>query len=211
MSTSATQQLAFRLARKPSVLGEIGVRLAFTVVWNAFFGAFIVGAWMHDPRKTPVLIWVVLGALALFGLGMVWDVVARLARLLLGRVPSVEVDRQPLRPGDRFRLRVLEPHPESLAVLQVGLVSVVVASTTRRVTVTAKPTYGTRQVLLDLKGDDIPGDEPLDRTFDLELPSADQVPEDTVRWEILVATVLRQGGNLVCTFPLAVSRWGTHM
>lgn len=206
MGTRATQQLAFRPARKPSVLGEIGVRLAFTVVWNAFFGAFIVGAWIHDPRTTPVLIWGVLGLFALVGLGMVWDVVARLTRQLLGRVPIVEVDRQPLRPGDRFRLRVVEPHPESLAVLQVGLVSVVVASTTRRGTVTATPTYGSRQVLLDLKGDDIPTGQPLDRTFDLELPSADEVPEGTVRWEILVATVLRQGGNLVSTFPLAVSR-----
>lgn len=44
MDPSATQRLAFRPARKPSVLNEIGVRLAFTFVWNAFFGAFIVGA-----------------------------------------------------------------------------------------------------------------------------------------------------------------------
>src|SRR5262249_18575362 len=115
-------QLPFRLTRKPSPWVVVLMRLAFAIFWNGFFGIFVVLSWPHRA-ETPIFIQGVLGFFLLLGVGIIWDAVVRFQRTLTGKTAVVEVDRQPLRPGDTFRVRVSQRDLRSLSCLQVSIVA----------------------------------------------------------------------------------------
>jgi hypothetical protein len=201
MRSQIAQELPYRLRSRSSARKEILVRILVTLLWNAIFGGFTYMSWTHDPSQTPVFIWAILALFALIGLGMVWDVVVRIARAWLGRVPIIEVDLQPVRLGETLTVRVCESHPASLSRLEVELVGVTM--TTSGSTTTTR--YGIRTSLMACVPPELAVRPRFDRTTSFMLPAANQVPAGTVRWELLVGSVLRQGGLLLSAFPIEVT------
>src|SRR5262245_52376370 len=105
---------------KAVAVGRCSDAVAFAILWNGIFGAFVLLAWPHRA-ETPIFIQGVLGLFLLLGVGIIWDVVVRFYRTLTGKTAIVEVDRQPLHPGDTVRVRVCQRDLHSLSCLQVSI------------------------------------------------------------------------------------------
>jgi hypothetical protein len=111
---------AYRLEPTPSHSAEISSTLlaatatvvAATVVYQVITHAL-----------TPVsgLWWSLFGALAAIAASRVADAFGKTTRTLFGRVPNVDVERHPWRPGEIQRLRVANPDVRDLETLDVIL------------------------------------------------------------------------------------------
>lgn len=190
--------LPYRLRRKPSLLGEIAPRLGLTVAWNGLFGGLMAVAWMQHRQETPGLVFALLGFMVLFGLGLIWDVAARMVRMALDRTTIVEIDQQPVRPGRAVKVRICEPHPSSFETLEVDLVRTVRTVTPELTAIRDVP----ETTPFAAVHEDLAGPAALDRTFELRLPS--ETPAGTVRWRLYVSGRLKQGGVLIAGFALPV-------
>ena len=137
-----TSQLPLRLTRKPSPWVVVLMRLAFAILWNGFFSVFVVLMWPHRD-ETPIFIQGVLGFFLLLGVGIIWDLVVRFHRTLTGKTAIVEVDRQPLHPGDTVRVRVCQRGLRSLSHLQISIAAsnTVTEQSGNATTTTTKPCY----------------------------------------------------------------------
>src|SRR5262245_58894763 len=112
MSRSYTS-FTYRLERTPSpwaeisssALGATASVVAATVVYQVITHAL-----------TPVsgLWWSLFGALAALAASRVSDAHGRTTRLLFGRVPDVDLECHPWRPGETQRLRVVNPDVRDL-------------------------------------------------------------------------------------------------
>src|SRR5262245_4619167 len=195
-----TSQLPLRLTRRPSPWVVVLMRLAFAILWNGFFGVFVVLAWPH-LAETPILIQVVLGLFLLLGVGIVWDVVVRFYRTLTGKTAVVEVDRQPLHPGDTVRIRVCQRGLNSLRRLHVGIAAsnTVTKQSGTMTTTTTKPCYQREIAVWDPAAT---AADSYDETFAVQIPS--ESFRGTVEWSIVVRQDLAQGGIDFQTFPLRV-------
>jgi hypothetical protein len=197
-----TTTLPYRLQRTSAFGGELPFRVLLTLGWSGFFGWFIYMSWTHGPSATPAFIWAILVFFALFGLGMVWDVVVRIGRTSMGRVPTVEVDRQPARLGETLTVRVCLARPGTLSSLE-ALVAGITVTTSGPTTATQD---GFQQSIMSAAQAELAALSLFDRTTSFRLPAAEEVAENTARWEIRVGTVLRQGGLLISTFPIDIRR-----
>ncbi len=198
--TAVAQQLAVRLARKPSLWANFLGRLVFAIVWVGFFVGFSYFAWQHRVR-TPTFVLVILAFFDLIALGMVWDIVVRFWRTLHHREPVVEIDRQWLAYGDSAQLSIVEPHPQSIAEMGVKLVgecytkSATDISQHRQTVVSLTRCY--EEELLRLKP---AGDEAISRLLQVQLPKS--APADGVTWKIVIDSRPKQGGMIEHPFPL---------
>jgi hypothetical protein len=195
-----TSQLPLRLTRKPSPWVVVLMRLAFAILWNGFFSVFVVLMWPHRA-ETPIFIQGVLGFFLLLGVGIIWDVVVRFHRTLTGKTAIVEVDCQPLHPGDTVRVRVCQRGLSSLSHLQVSIAAsnTVTEQSGNTTTTTTKPCYRKEIAVCDPAA--AAGDS-YDETFAVQIPS--ESFRGTVAWSIVVRQDLAQGGIDFQTFPLPV-------
>jgi hypothetical protein len=195
-----TSQLPLRLTRKPSPWVVVLMRLAFAILWNGFFSVFVVLMWPHRD-ETPIFIQGVLGFFLLLGVGIIWDLVVRFHRTLTGKTAIVEVDRQPLHPGDTVRVRVCQRGLGSLSHLQISLAAsnTVTEQSGNATTTTTKPCYQKEIAVCDPAA--TAGDS-YDETFTVQIPS--ESFRGTVAWSIVVRQALAQGGLDFQTFPLQV-------
>jgi hypothetical protein len=175
-------------------------RLVFTTLWNGFFGVFILLVWPHRAT-TPIFIQGILGFFVLIGLGMAWDLIARLLRTLAGKTAVVEVDRLPIRRGETLQLRVFQSDPASLATLQLALVGENTVTETRGNTTITRTGRCCTQEIFSSGAGDLDGAS-LDRAFSVTIPA--DGPSGEIRWSILVAQQLKQGGGDFQAFPLQV-------
>jgi hypothetical protein len=132
---------------------------------------------------------------------MVWDLVVRLGRGLLGRRPAVYVDRQPVRLGERLFVRVAVEEPGSLAELEAALVGT--TETTSGPTTVTSDNFRVLVVAADTAA--LTGSF-FDRTTAIVVPGPEQAPQNVVGWKVQVRCVLRQGGLLTDDFPVDVRR-----
>jgi hypothetical protein len=195
-----TSQLPLRLTRKPSPWVDVLMRLAFAILWNGFFGVFVVLMLPHQA-ETPIFIQGVLGFFLLLGAGIIWDVVVRFHRTLTGKTAIVEVDRQPLHPGDTVRVRVCQRGLGSLSHLQITIAAsnTVTEQSGNTTTTATKPCYRKEIAVCDPTA--TAGDS-YDETFTVQIPS--ESFRGTVEWSIVVRQALAQGGLDFQTFPLQV-------
>jgi hypothetical protein len=195
-----TSQLPLRLTRKPSPWVVVLMRLAFTILWNGFFSIFVVLMWPHRV-ETPIFIQGVLGFFLLLGVGIIWDVVVRFHRTLTGKTAIVEVDRQPLHPGETVRVRVCQRGLSSLSHLQVSIAAsnTVTEQSGNATTTTTKPCYWKEIAVCDPAA--TAGDS-YEETFTVRIPS--ESFRGTVAWSLVVRQDLAQGGIDFQTFPLPV-------
>lgn len=188
-----------RIARKPPLwLGFLG-RALFGLVWaGGTLGATYL-AWRSG--KTPIAGWIVLGILDLFAVGILWDVVVRFWRTLTGKQPVVEIDRDSLGYGATAQLRIAEPHPESLADIDVRLVAEhwVTVKEGNTTTKTHEPCYDEQLLYLNVNSP-----EPISRMLQIRIP--DEFPDIDPTWKILVNTTLKQGGIMQHAFPLKIQK-----
>jgi hypothetical protein len=187
-----------RLASHPSPWTSFLGRLLFAAVWIVFFGGFSFMVWRH-PEQTPWFIFAILGLFDLLALGMLWDVVVRFWRALRHRQPVVEIDQPSLVYGGSAQLRVTEPHPESVAEMNVRLVGENVITTTTDNRIQRFVNRCHDQELLRLSPET---PDPLHRMLTVRMP--DEPPAKDTSWRIVVGTTLRQGGTIVHHFPLRV-------
>jgi hypothetical protein len=110
----------YRLERTPSHATEISTSV---LAATAAVVAATVVYQMISHAVTPVsgLWWTVLGALGAIAASHVVDACGRITRFLFARVPVVEVERQPWRPGEPQRLRVGNPDVRDLVSVEVTL------------------------------------------------------------------------------------------
>src|SRR5262245_56531052 len=102
-----------RLERNPSLWTEISSSVlsatatvvAATVVYQVI---------THAVKPVSGLWWSLFGALAVVAAARVADTCGRTTRLLFGRVPVVDIERHPWRPGEVQRLRVASPDVRDL-------------------------------------------------------------------------------------------------
>jgi hypothetical protein len=110
----------FRLERTPSpwteisssVLSATATVVAATVVYQMI---------THAVRPVSPLWWSLFGALGAIAAARVSDAYGKTTRLLLGRVPVVDIERHPWQPGEVQRVRVANPDVSDLKALDVTL------------------------------------------------------------------------------------------
>ena len=194
------QQLPFRLRRRGSKWMVVLQRFAFTTIWNLIFVTFFLLSWRNRAATPPVMLGV-LGLFVLFGLGMAWDLIARISRVVTAKTAVVEVDRNPVRPGEMLRLRVFQKDPGSLEALGIALIG---ESTVTEVNGGSSTTTTSRCFENEIhryEGSDLTGPF-LDGTFGVRIPT--KTFPGTVVWSILVSQQLLQGGMDPQEFPLEV-------
>ena len=188
-----------RLVRKPSMWGGFFGRLAFCAVWAGMSFGFSWFLWFRRPPETPTFIYFVIGLFDLIALSMVWDIVVRFWRTLTNKQPQLDIDHQSLQPGSTAQVQFSEPHPESLAEIDVRLVALesVVIRNGATTTYTTQTAYDKELLRMN-----VDGPNPITRSFGIKIP-ADSVSEK-VKWMIAVNTRLRQGGIMQHTYPIEV-------
>jgi hypothetical protein len=194
------QQLPFRLQRQGSKWMVVLQRLVFTGVWNVIFVVFLLLAWRNRATTPPFMLGV-LGLFVLFGLGMAWDLIARISRVVTAKTAVVEVDRQPVRPGETLKLRVFQKDPESLEALRISLIGENTVTETDGGTTITRTGRCFEKDVHRYEGSDLTGAS-LDGTFSVRMPT--KTPPGTTIWSILVSQQLAQGGVDPQTFPLQV-------
>ena len=159
-------------------------------------------AWRHR-YGTPAFAFVLLGIFDLIAVGVLWDIVVRFWRTLHHREPVVEIDRQSLAYGDSAQVRIVEPHPESIAEMGVKLIGECLSKTEMDVshhrTSVISLTRCYEEELLRLTPT---SDEPISRLVQMHLPKSP--PTDKMTWNIAVDSHLKQGGVIEHHFPIRV-------
>jgi hypothetical protein len=180
--------LPHRLARDPSLGAE--VRQAAIHASVPLFLTLL--AWLGTRgtlgNAEPPPGWV-LPVLALFSAGFVWSLVLKLVRALRGRIPVVEVDAQPWRPGETAAVRIVDADPGGLDGLEVALVAM--GLKVERVPLTTASSSGWRfsselrhhLPLLTLSRDELAAG-PVDRRVEAVVPR--EAADNDWRWRIVV-------------------------
>ena len=194
--------LPYRLRRRPSPWVVVLQRLAFSTVWNGFFAVFVFLTW-HHRSETPIFIQAILAFFVLCGIGMLWDLVVRVARTLEGKTAVVEVDKQPAQRGEALHVRVSQKDLASLAALQLGLIGESTVTETRGNTTITTTSRCYQQEIFNYAGNELV-DAVLDRDYTVTIPTSG--PRGEIRWAIAVNQELKQGGVDIQSFPLQVSR-----
>jgi hypothetical protein len=204
------RRLPHRLDRNPSVLGEIRYWGLIATVWLGITGllAYVV---LRDGGEGPWWAWLAIGIGGLVGVGLVWDLLNRAWRGLAGRTPVVEISRHPIGPDGVAQVRVVEPHPGSLA----GLTVVVVAGAVKIERVHSGPgVTGVRaayrisgdvrhqDTLLVIDGHELGGAGHVDRLVELRIPEA--VVREPWMWRIAVLQHVRRGPPREHWYPIRV-------
>jgi hypothetical protein len=188
-----------RLVRKPSLWMNFLGRFAFGVVWAGAFIALSIFSWFRRAG-TPIFVFILLGFFDLFAIAVVWDLVVRFWRTLTDKQPIVEIDKPSLTYGETAQLRVAEPHPESVAELNVHLVAEHWLTTQDQPNVTVR----SYQACYDeeLMRMNVVAGEQVSRMLQIRIPETP--PAEDARWKIVVTTALRQGGLIQHPFPIVV-------
>jgi hypothetical protein len=188
-----------RLTRKPSLwLGFLG-RLVFCVIWAGGFAAFSWFIWTYHRHDTAKFVFFILGFFDLLALGMIWDIVVRFWRTLTNKQPELNIDHDNLRPGSTAQIQFTEPHPESLAEINVHFVG---EHTVKQKSGTTTTIFNERCFDQELLQMNVDGPNPITRSLQIKVPA--ESPGNEVRWMILVNTRLRQGGIMQHSYPIQV-------
>ena len=189
-----------RLVRKPSLwMGFFG-RLIFCTIWAGGFAVFSWFIWTYHRADTPKFIFFVLGFFDLLAIGMIWDIVVRFWRTLTNKQPELEIDHEPLQRGSSAQIRFSEPHPESLAEINVRFVG---EHTVKQTTGSTTRIFNERCYDQELLQMNVDGPNPITRSLQIKVPT--ESPGDKVKWMILVNTRLRQGGIMQHSYPIDVT------
>jgi hypothetical protein len=189
----------FRLDRTPSAWTEISSSLlsatatvvAATVVYQMI---------THAVRPVSPLWWSLFGGLAAVAASRVSDASGKTRRLLFGRVPVVDIERYPWRPGEVQRVRVANPDVRDLKAVDVTL------EADGFLLATAGASFSTllhQERVFSASGRDLVTiDHGLDLVARVTLPA--HVEGKNWRWRIQVRCQPRKGAVRQYWFPLPV-------
>lgn len=199
------RRLPHRLARNPTVLGELRYWSIIATAWNGVTGllAYVV---VRDGGKTPWWAWLALGIGGLVGVGLVWDILGKAWRGVTARTPVVEISTEPVGRDGLAQLRVVEPNPGSLTGLTVLLVAgatkIDQVYTTTATTMRLSGELRHRATLLELGPEQLAGVGRIDRLVELRFP-ADAIGQGW-SWRVAVLQHVRRGPPREHLFPIRV-------
>ena len=195
-------QSAVRLCCRPSRWAGFIARLAFAVLWVAFFSGMSWLAWTRRAGA-PLFALVLVVIFDLITIPVVHDLIVCLRHTMRQHEPRVEIDQESLAYGESVSVRVTEPHPEVVAELAIKLVgecwskSMTDVSQYRRTTRLYSRCYEEELLRVSTQSD-----HPVTRILKVRLPECP--PAENVCWKLIVDARLKQGGVIEHPFPLRV-------
>jgi len=204
MSRSFTT-FTHRLERNPSHSAEISSGLLAATA-SVVAATVVYQVTTHASRPVSGLWWTLFGALAAIAASYVSDAYGKVSRMLFGRVPVVDIERYPWRPGEVQRLRVANPDVRDLKSLHVTLEAdafllAKVGATATGAGAFSKPLHEER--VFSASGDDLVTiTHGLDLVARVTLPA--QAEGQNWRWRIQVVCTPHRGKVRQYWFPLPV-------
>jgi hypothetical protein len=198
-----------QLTRTPSPWAEIGSSLLSSTAC-VIAGGVMLSVLLHARTPPAGYWWAVFGGVVAVALLRITDTFGLVDRIMTGRMPTVEVERQPWRPGEAQRVHVANPDVSDLDSFEVFLEAndVLIAKAGSAVRVSASP-FSRRQheskVFTAEESDLAQGKTGIDLVARVQVPL--EAEGKSWQWRVRVQCHPVRGSLRQYSFPLEVDAY----